>query len=96
MLKLSAKEMHHRQAARARIFDGARELADALMDYEGPERWEPLRDLILAGLEAGGLRCADSKALRTAAGELSTATLDAHRHVAHATGPTPDRRSERP
>jgi len=92
-----AKEMDNRQAARARIFDGARELADALMDYEGPERWEPLRDLILAGLEAGGLRSvADSTALRTASGELSAATLGAHRHVAHTTGPTPDRRSERP
>jgi len=94
---VAAKEMDNRQAARARIFDGSRELADALMDYEGPERWEPLRDLILAGLEAGGLRCAAaSTALRTASGELSAATLDAHRHVAHTTGPTPDRRSERP
>lgn len=94
---MPAKEMHNRQAARARIFDGSRELADALMDYEGPERWEPLRDLILAGLEAGGLRCAAARtALRTASGELSAATLDAHRHVAHTTGPTPDRRSERP
>ena len=89
--------MRNRQAARARVFDGSRELADALMDYEGPECWEPLRDLIPAGLEAGGLRrAAANTALRTASGELSAATLDAHRHVAHTTGPTPDRRCERP
>lgn len=92
---MQAKETHNRQAARARIFDGARELADDLMDYEGPERWEPLRDLILAGLEAGGLRYADSTALRTASGELAAAALDARQHVAHTTAPTPDRRSER-
>jgi len=90
-----AKETHNRQAARARIFDGARELADDLMDYEGPERCEPLRDLILAGLQAGGLRYADSTALRTASGKLAAAALDARRHVAHTTAPTPDRRSER-
>ena len=47
----------------------ARACADGL---RGSERWEPLRDLILAGLEAGGLRhAADSAALRTASGELA-------------------------
>jgi hypothetical protein len=55
----------------------------------------PVSHLILAGLEAGGLRyAADSTALRTAAGELAAAALDAHQHIVHKTASTPDRRSK--
>jgi hypothetical protein len=61
-----ANETRGREAARTCSFDGAQTLAAALMDCDACERWEPLRDLILAGLEAGGMRHgADSTALRT-------------------------------
>jgi hypothetical protein len=92
---VAAKERHDREAARTRIFDSAQTLADALVDGDRSERWEPLRDLILAGLEAGGLRHApDSAALRTASGELAAAALDARRLVDRKTALTPDRHSE--
>jgi hypothetical protein len=72
--------------------DGAQTLAAALMDCDASERWGPLRDLILAGLEAGGLRHApDSAALRTASGELAAVALDARRRVGGKTAATPDR-----
>jgi hypothetical protein len=77
-----ANQTHDRGAARTRIFDGAQTLAAALMECDGSERWEPLRDLIHAGLEAGGLRNAPGgTALRTASGELAAAALDARRHA---------------
>jgi hypothetical protein len=43
-----ANQTHDREAARTRIFDGAQTLAAALMKCDRSERWEPLRDLILA------------------------------------------------
>ena len=91
---MAAEDRHDREAARTRIFDSAQTLADALVDGDGSERWEPLRDLILAGLEAGGLRHpADGAALRTASGELAAAALDARRRVADTTEGT---RADRP
>ena len=47
---MPANQTHDREAARTRIFDGAQTLAAALMKCDRSERWEPLRDLILAGL----------------------------------------------
>jgi hypothetical protein len=85
-----ANETRDREAARTRIFDGAQTLAAALTECDGSERWEPLRDLILAGLEAGGLRHGtDSAALRTASGELAAAALNARRRVGGKTAATP-------
>jgi hypothetical protein len=70
------------ERARPEVFERAHELANALMDPGFAARREPLRDLILAGLEAGGMRHAqDSNALRAAAGELAAAALDARRHA---------------
>jgi hypothetical protein len=47
------------------------------------ERWEPLRDLLVAGLQAGGFDdVADSSAVRTASGELAAAALGARRRLA--------------
>jgi hypothetical protein len=44
------------------------------VDPAGRWAWEPLRDLVLAGLEAGGLRRgADAESLRRAAEELAAA-----------------------
>jgi hypothetical protein len=52
-----------------------------LMNPDAPDRWEPLRDLLLAGFEAGGLSyAADGEAFRTAVGELAGVALDARRH----------------
>jgi len=86
---VAAENRHDRQAVRVRIFESAQTLADALVDGDGSERWEPLRDVILAGLQAGGLRHAgDGAALRTAAGELAAAAIDVRRRAAdtnHAT-----------
>jgi hypothetical protein len=80
--RVPANQTHDREAARTRIFDGAQTLAAALMKCDRSERWEPLRELILAGLEAGGLRNApDSTAPRTASAELAAAALDARRHA---------------
>jgi hypothetical protein len=94
MLLVAAEERPDREAARTRIFDSAQTLAHALVDGDRSERWEPLRDLILAGLEAGGLRHpADGAALRTASGELAAAALDARRRVADKTDGT---RADRP
>ena len=91
---MAAEDRHDREAARARIFDSAQTLADALVDGDESERWEPLRDVILAGLEAGGLRhAADGAALRTASGELAAAALDVRRRVADTTDAT---RGDRP
>jgi len=65
-------------AARREVFETAAALADALLDPAGRWAWEPLRDVVLAGLEAGGLRAgADAEALRRAAGELAAVALDA-------------------
>jgi hypothetical protein len=64
--------------ARREVFETAAALGDALMDPVGRWAWEPLRDLVLAGLEAGGLRSgADAESLRRAAGELAAAALEA-------------------
>jgi len=90
-----ANETRDREAARTRIFDGAQTLATALLGGDASQRWEPLRDLILAGLEAGGLRHAlDSAALRTASGELAAVALDARHRVGGKTAATPDRHFE--
>jgi hypothetical protein len=48
---MPADESHRREAARSRIFDAAQTLATALLACDRAERWEPLRDLILAGLQ---------------------------------------------
>ena len=64
--------------ARREVFETAAALADALMDPAGRWEWEPLRDLVLAGLAAGGLRSgANTESLRRAAGELAAAALEA-------------------
>lgn len=69
-------------AAREAVFERAQELAASLVDRNLVASWEPLRDLILAGLEAGGMRYAsDNRAVRAAAAELSSAALDARRHA---------------
>jgi hypothetical protein len=69
-----------REEARRQVVETATALADALMDPAGRWAWEPLRDLVLAGLEAGGLRPgADPESVRRAAGELAAAALDARR-----------------
>jgi hypothetical protein len=68
--------------ARREVFETAAALADALMDPAGTWAWEPLRDLVLAGLEAGGLRPgSDAELLRRAAGELAAAALEARRSM---------------
>jgi hypothetical protein len=68
--------------ARREVFETAAALADALMDPAGRWAWEPLRDLVLAGLEAGGLRSgANAESLRRAAGELAAAALEARRSM---------------
>jgi hypothetical protein len=65
-------------AARREVFETAAALADALLDPAGRWTWEPMRDVVLAGLETGGLRAAsDAEALRRAAGELAAVALDA-------------------
>jgi hypothetical protein len=65
-------------AARREVFATAASLADALLDPAGRWTWEPLRDVVLAGLEAGGLRAgSDAEALRHAAGELAGVALAA-------------------
>jgi hypothetical protein len=66
--------------ARREVFETAAALADALTDPAGRWAWEPLRDLVLAGLEAGGLRPdGNAESLRRAAGELAAAALEARR-----------------
>ena len=68
------------EEARREVFETAAALADALMDPVGRWAWEPLRDLVLAGLEAGGLRPGtNAESLRRAAGELAAAALEARR-----------------
>jgi hypothetical protein len=68
--------------ARREVFETAAALADALMDPVGRWAWEPMRDLVLAGLEAGGLRSgADAESLRRAAAELAAAALEARRSM---------------
>jgi hypothetical protein len=67
--------------ARDRVLEHAEALGAALMNPYAPDRWEPLRDLLLAGFEAGGLSyAADGEAFRTAVGELAGVALDARRH----------------
>ena len=79
---MPADQTPDREAARTRIFDGAQTFAAALMQCDPSERWQPLRDLILAGLQAGGLGTApDSTAVRSASAELAAAVLDARRHA---------------
>ena len=64
------------------MFETAAALADALMDPVGRWAYEPLRDLLLAGLEAGGLRPgAEAESHRRAAGELAAAALEARRSL---------------
>jgi hypothetical protein len=80
---MPADEVRAREAARTRVFDAAQALAAALTEGHASERWEPLRDLIIAGLQTGGLHhVADSAAVRTASGELAAAALDARRRLA--------------
>jgi hypothetical protein len=70
-----------RGRARDVVLEQAEALGAALMSPHAPDRWEPLRDLLLAGFEAGGLRhAADGEAFRTATGELASVALDARRH----------------
>jgi len=67
---MPADEVRAREAARTRVFDAAQALAAALTQCNASERWEPLRDLMIAGLQAGGFHhVADSAAVRTASGE---------------------------
>jgi hypothetical protein len=67
-------------AARREVFETAAALADALMDPAGRWAWASLRDLVLAGLEAGGLRPgSDPEGLRRAAGELAAVALEGRR-----------------
>jgi hypothetical protein len=90
-----AEQPSGREATRTHIFDTAQTLAGALIDGEESERWEPLRDLILAGLEAGGLRhAADVAALRSASGELAAAALDARRRAGRKTPSRSDQHCE--
>jgi hypothetical protein len=73
-------EDKERQGARERVFNQSRALAAALMDADAPVRYEPLRDLILSGLEAGGLLSASNiGGVRAGAGELASATIEARR-----------------
>lgn len=73
-------EDKEREDARERVFNRASALAAALMDADAPVRYEPLRDLILSGLEAGGLVSASNiGGVRTSAGELASATIEARR-----------------
>jgi hypothetical protein len=66
--------------ARREVFETAAALADALVEPAGRWGWEPLRDIVLAGLEAGGLRSdANGESVRRAAGELAAAALEARR-----------------
>jgi hypothetical protein len=68
--------------ARREVFETAAALADALMDPGGTWAWEPLRNLVLAGLDAGGLLPgAEGESLRRAAGELAAAVLEARRSM---------------
>jgi hypothetical protein len=68
--------------ARREVFETAAALADALMDPVGRWAYEPLRNLLLAGLDAGGLRPgAEAESLRRAAGELAAAALEARRSL---------------
>jgi hypothetical protein len=89
-----ADQRHDREAARSRVFDAAQALATALLACDETERWEPLRDLILAGLQAGGLRHPDASttAVSTASSELAAAALDARRQLVDQTT-SPPRRS---
>lgn len=66
------------------VIDAAARLAHAVAAAaESARGWEPLRDLVLAGFEAGGLhRGADGEALRRAAGELAAVALSAQRRSA--------------
>ncbi len=69
--------------SRETVFDAAAELARALSEAECTRGWEPLRDLLLAGFDAGGLRRGtDAEALRRAAGELAAAALSSQRRAA--------------
>ena len=52
---MPADEVREREAARTHVFEAAQALAAALAEGNASERWEPLRDLIIAGLQAGGL-----------------------------------------
>jgi hypothetical protein len=79
---VAAKERHDREAARTRIFDSAQTLADALVDGDGAERWEPSRDLILARARSRRpVPRPRQRCLTTASGELAAAALDTHRHA---------------
>ena len=73
-------EATEREDARECVFERARALGAALTLAEIPTRYEPLRDLIVSGLEAGGLASASNAVgVRTAAGELAAATLAVRR-----------------
>jgi hypothetical protein len=91
---VAAKERHDREAARTRIFDSAQTLADALVDGDGSERWQPLRDLVSPGSKQGPAP-APPPALPAGPrpGELAAPALDARRRVADHTDATRAHRS---
>jgi hypothetical protein len=66
---------------RAEVFEAAAALGRALSNSDARAGWEPLRDILLAGLESGGLRPGqDPEALRRAAGELAAIALASRHH----------------
>src|SRR3954447_9427011 len=91
--RMPADEVRDREATRTRVFDAAQALAAALAECKASERWEPLRDLINAGLQAGGFNHdADTAAVRTAAGELAGG---GPRHPVRGHGQAADRTARR-
>jgi hypothetical protein len=67
---------------RTELFEASAQLARVLAAADSAGGWQPLRDIILAGLEAGGIRAgSDPEALRRAAGVLAALALTAHRNA---------------
>ena len=68
------------QPQRTEVFEAAAALARAVVTADSRWAWEPLRDLVLSGFEAGGLHYGnDPERLRRAAGEFAAASVDAQR-----------------
>ena len=75
------------QRARAEVFEAAAALGRALTQAGAGPGWQPLRDIVLAGFEAGGLRPGrDAEALRRAAGELAAVVQTVSNERMHADG----------
>lgn len=55
------QEREGREATRTRITEPAKTLASALAQREGSERWEPLRNLLLAAKAAAAAADAASR-----------------------------------